>query len=169
MKEVTRMYFRCVIIKLWILLYILLLNIKYYINVNTLKNYAVMLRLLSDIIPMLILHYWRTFRLLSTVLSGWISILTVKVYWCHLFHESIALAQLVVHVCWLCSVCHVVYPMRFLFVVVCWGWLLYIISALYWFCFWYIYIYIYMVVLFQFRRYTDLYLRCIRVWLTSRL
>ena len=57
MKVVTRMYLRSVVIELWILLYILLLNIKYYINVNTLKNYAVMLRLLSDIIPMLILHY----------------------------------------------------------------------------------------------------------------
>jgi len=48
-----------------------------------------MLRLLSDIIPMLILYSWRKFRLLSSVLSGWISIMTVKAYWCNLFHEVI--------------------------------------------------------------------------------
>jgi len=38
-----------------------------------------MLRLVSDIFPMLISYSWRTFRLLSAVLSGWISMLTVKV------------------------------------------------------------------------------------------
>jgi len=58
MKEVTRMYLRCVVIELWILLYILLLinNIIYvYISIKmlkTLKNYAVMLRLVSDIFRM---------------------------------------------------------------------------------------------------------------------
>jgi len=49
-------------------------NYKWYISVKklkTLKNYAVMLRLLSDTIPMLILYSWRTFRLLSPVSSGW--------------------------------------------------------------------------------------------------
>jgi len=51
------MYLRCVVIELWILLYILLLIIIYiYINVKTLKNYALMLRLLSDIIPSSILY-----------------------------------------------------------------------------------------------------------------
>ena len=61
-----------------------------FIRVKTLKTlqiYAVMLRLLSDIFPKLILYSWRTFRLLSPVLSGWISIMTVKAYWCHLFQE----------------------------------------------------------------------------------
>jgi len=49
-----------------------------YISVKTIKNYAVMLRSVSDIIPMLILYSWRTFRLLSPVLSGRISGMTVK-------------------------------------------------------------------------------------------
>ena len=43
----------------WMLLYILLLITKYVYkrsNVKTLKNYAVMLRLVSDVFPMLILH-----------------------------------------------------------------------------------------------------------------
>jgi len=59
MKEVTRMYLSCVVIELWMLLYILLLITKYVYkrsNVKTLKNYAVMLRLVSDVFPMLILH-----------------------------------------------------------------------------------------------------------------
>ena len=57
---------------------------------KTFKNYAVMLLLVSDILvsdilvsdifPMLILYSCRTFRLLSPVLSGWISIMTVKAY-----------------------------------------------------------------------------------------
>ena len=51
---------------------------------------------LGDIFPMLILHSWQTFRLLSPVLSGWISIMTVKAYWCHLFHK----------VCCSCATCH---------------------------------------------------------------
>jgi len=34
---------------------------------------------------MLMLHSWRTFRLLSPVLSGWFYILTVKAFW-YLFH-----------------------------------------------------------------------------------
>ena len=53
MKEVTRMCLRCVVIERWILLYILLLIIIYiYISVKklkTLKIYAVMLRLVSDV------------------------------------------------------------------------------------------------------------------------
>ena len=43
-----------------------------YISVKTLKtlkNYAVMLRLVSDIFPMLILYSWQTFRLLSLISS----------------------------------------------------------------------------------------------------
>jgi len=58
MKEIIRVYLRCVVIELWILLYILLLITK-YISVKTLKtlnNYAVMLRLVSDIFPMLTLY-----------------------------------------------------------------------------------------------------------------
>ena len=53
------MYLSCVVIELWMLLYILLLITKYVYkrsNVKTLKNYAVMLRLVSDVFPMLILH-----------------------------------------------------------------------------------------------------------------
>ena len=45
-----------------------------------------MLRLVSDVFPMLILYSWRTFMLLSPVLSGWIS-MTVKAYWCHPIDE----------------------------------------------------------------------------------
>jgi len=45
------------------------------------------LSLVSDVFPTLMLYFWRTFRLLSTVLSGWISILTVKAYGCHLFRK----------------------------------------------------------------------------------
>jgi len=37
-----------------------------------------MLRLVSDVLPTLMLYASRTFRLVSPVLSGWISILTVK-------------------------------------------------------------------------------------------
>jgi len=51
------MYLRCVVMELWILLYILLQNM--YISVKTLKklnNYAGMLHLVSDIFPMLILY-----------------------------------------------------------------------------------------------------------------
>jgi len=48
------MYLRCVVMELWILLYILLQNM--YISVKTLNNYAVMLHLVSDIFPMLILY-----------------------------------------------------------------------------------------------------------------
>jgi len=44
-----------------------------------------MLRSVSDVFPMLMLCSWRTFRLLSPMLSGRISILTVKAYRCHLF------------------------------------------------------------------------------------
>ena len=53
MKEVTRTYLRCVVIE-----YILLLIIKYVYkryNVKNIKNYAVMLRSVSDIFPMLML------------------------------------------------------------------------------------------------------------------
>jgi len=74
-----------------------------------------MLRLLSDIFPMLILYSWRTFRLLSPVLGGLISIMTVKAYWCHLFHEvycSCATCRSYM----LCGLCHVVYQKKFLFV-----------------------------------------------------
>jgi len=39
-----------------------------------------MLRLVSDVFPTLMLYSWRTFRLLSPVLSGWISILTWHQY-----------------------------------------------------------------------------------------
>ena len=58
MNEVTRMYLRCVVIELWIFLYILLLITKYmsFKILKTLKNYAVMLHLVSDIFPMLILY-----------------------------------------------------------------------------------------------------------------
>jgi len=52
-------YLRCVVTERWIFLYILLLIIKYYIRVKTLKplkNYAIMLHLLSDGIPMLTLY-----------------------------------------------------------------------------------------------------------------
>ena len=60
MKEVTRTYLRYVVIELWILLYIyiLLLITKYVynrLNVKNIKNYAVMLRLVSDVFPMLTL------------------------------------------------------------------------------------------------------------------
>jgi len=79
-----------------------------------------MLRLVSDIFPMLILYSWKTFRLLSPVLSGWISIMTVKEYWYHLFHEVYcSCATCRCWLCWLCSLCHVVYQKRFLFVVMC--------------------------------------------------
>jgi len=37
-----------------------------------------MLHLLSDVFPMLMLCSWRTFMLLSPVLSAWISLLTHK-------------------------------------------------------------------------------------------
>ena len=47
-----------------------------------------MLRLVRDIFPVLILYSWWNFRLLYPVLYGWIYIMTVKSYWCHLFHES---------------------------------------------------------------------------------
>jgi len=50
-----------------------------YISVKTIKNYAVILRLFSDIVPMLI-YSGRTFRLLSPVSSGWISVMAVKAY-----------------------------------------------------------------------------------------
>jgi len=53
------MYLRYVVIELWIILYILLLITKYVCNVKTLKTlktYAVMLRLVSDIFLMLILY-----------------------------------------------------------------------------------------------------------------
>ena len=110
-------------------------------GLKNIKNYAVMLCLVSDIFPLLILYSWWNFRLLSPVLSGWISILTVKVCWCHLFHEVITLAKLVVHVCWLCSLCHIVDQKRFLFVFMCYGWLLLIISTLHWFYFWCFFIY----------------------------
>jgi len=69
------MYFRCVVMELWILLHIFLLLQNIYISVKTLKtlkNYAVMLQLVSDFLPMLILYSRRTSRLLSQVLSGWI-------------------------------------------------------------------------------------------------
>ena len=58
MKEVTRMYLRCVVIGRWILLYILLLIIKYVYksqNVKNIKNYTVMLRLVSGVFAMLML------------------------------------------------------------------------------------------------------------------
>jgi len=61
--------------ELWILLHIFLLLQNIYISVKTLKtlkNYAVMLQLVSDFLPMLILYSRRTSRLLSQVLSGWI-------------------------------------------------------------------------------------------------
>jgi len=45
------------------------------------------LRLVSDVFPTLMLYSWRTSRLLSPLMSGWISILTVKAYGCHLFRE----------------------------------------------------------------------------------
>jgi len=70
--------------------YILLLITAYVYelwNVKNIKNYAVMLRLVSDVFPTLVVHSWRTFRLLSPVLSGWVSILTMKAYECHLFRE----------------------------------------------------------------------------------
>ena len=59
-----------------------------YISVNMLKNiknYAVMLRSVSDIFPMLMLCSWRTFSLLSPVLIGRISIVTVMAYLRRLF------------------------------------------------------------------------------------
>jgi len=72
-----------------------------------------MLRLVSDVFPMLMLYSWRTFRLLSPVLSGWIYTDGEGVWM-----SFIALVQLVLHVCWLCSVCHIVYQKRFLFFVI---------------------------------------------------
>ena len=54
------MYLRCVVIGRWILLYILLLIIKYVYksqNVKNIKNYTVMLRLVRDIFPMLMLYF----------------------------------------------------------------------------------------------------------------
>ena len=57
MKEVRHMYSRCVVIELWILLYIyccLLQNMYICVKtLKTLKTYAVMLRLVNDIFPML--------------------------------------------------------------------------------------------------------------------
>jgi len=46
-----------------------------------------MLHLVSDIFPMVMLYSWWTLQLLSPVLSGWISVMTVKAYWSHLFLE----------------------------------------------------------------------------------
>jgi len=59
MKEVTRVYLRCVFIELGTLLYILLLIIKYVYkryNVKTIKNYSKILRLFIDLVPMSILY-----------------------------------------------------------------------------------------------------------------
>ena len=39
-----------------------------------------MLRFVSDVFPKLMLYSWRTYRLLSPLLSGWISILILKAY-----------------------------------------------------------------------------------------
>jgi len=63
MKEVTRMYLRCGVLERWILLYIyiyiyIVANYKTCVSVKTLqtlKNYAVMLHLVSDVFPMLML------------------------------------------------------------------------------------------------------------------
>ena len=46
-----------------------------------------MLRLVSDVFLMLMLCSWRTFMLLSPVLNGWISVMTVTAYLRRLFHE----------------------------------------------------------------------------------
>jgi len=51
------------------------------------KNLCSIVGMVSYIFPMLILYSLPIFRLLSPVLSGWISIMTVKVYWCHILHE----------------------------------------------------------------------------------
>ena len=58
-----------------------------------------MLLLVSDIIPMLILYSSQTIRLLSPFLSGWISVMTAKAYWCHLFHEFIFLTTRLAETC----------------------------------------------------------------------
>jgi len=44
------------------------------------KNLCSIVGMVSYIFPMLILYSLPIFRLLSPVLSGWISIMTVKVY-----------------------------------------------------------------------------------------
>jgi len=54
------MYLRCVVIELWIFCIYIVANYKIRICVKTfitLKSYAVMLRLVSDIFPMLKLYY----------------------------------------------------------------------------------------------------------------
>jgi len=94
-----------------------------------------MLRLVSYSFPLSMLYSWRTFRLLSPVLSGCISIMTRKACWCHLFHEVYCCCA-TCRSCMLCSLCHVVHQKRFLLFVICYGWLLFIISTLHWFCFW---------------------------------
>jgi len=136
-------------------------------TLKTLKNYAVMLHLLCDIILMLILYSWRTFRLLSPMLSGWISIMTVKVYWYNLFHEASLLL--------LCNLSfmyadYVVFVTLYVRRDSCL--LLYArvgCCLLYPRCTGFASDFFFLVALFWFPCYTELYLRRFRVWLTSRL
>jgi len=74
------------------------------------------LRLVSDVFPTLMSYILLTVRLLSLVLSGWISILTVKAYGCHLFREVYCSYA----TCRSCILCHIVYQKKFPFVVICW-------------------------------------------------
>jgi len=95
-----------------------------------------MLRLVSDVFPMLMLCSWRT---LCSYLQCWVvgfRYLQWRLIDVIYVAKFIALVQLVVHVCWLCSLCHIVYRKRFLFVVICCDRLLFILSTLHWFYFW---------------------------------
>ena len=122
-----------------------------------------MLHLLSDIFPMLTLYSWWTFRLLSPVLSGWISVMRVKAYWSHLFLEVYCSCA----TCCSCMLTNVGFVTLYtrrdscsllyarvgccLFYLRCTGFTFDV----------------YLVALFRFLRYTDLYLQCFRVQLTS--
>jgi len=123
-----------------------------------------MLCLVSDIIRMLILYSWRTFRLLSPVSSGWISIMTVKAYWCHLFHEvycSCATCRSCMLTVWSLSRCiSEEIPVRCSMLGLVAVYYIRVALVLHLMSFW---------LLCWFPRYTDLYLRSFMVWLTSGL